>query len=485
LPAHTPVICAIAVLTATAAAYAPLWPLAHAQWTTVSTYEHGYLLLAMACWMGWARWESRPPAVAPGWPWLLPCLVLTLLSVALELLFLNVPRLYVIPLWVTSAVGLVFGTSAALRLMPAAILLYGALPVWASINGVLQSLTVTVVSWALARTGVTAFVDGNLVQLPSGSFEIAEACSGLRYAVIGITLAYLFAFGFLRDAKARILLIAGAAISMLVGNWLRVYIVIYAGYVTDMQHYLVTVEHIRFGWLMFALSMLPVFLAARVLAEKGRRGLQGPRADGDVSAQLRPPVSGARVMSAATLSVLVLLALPILARTSAGERTPAAGSVAGAPTRPQGASWQPVFIGSSEQFFSWDRMEPRVEEYRALYARQSPERRLIRYENTFTGADWLAIGQRTVRVQANGESFHVVEYEGISARQRRIVWAWYRVAGVPATRPVVAKMLELRGLLAGRRDAAAVALSAQCAGECDSARAALGTAIREAYENLQ
>ena len=49
----------------------------------------------------------------------------------------------------------------------------------------------------------------------------------------------------------------------LVTNWLRISIIVVAGHLTNMQHYLVSGEHYSFGWGMFAVAMAVFFLIVR------------------------------------------------------------------------------------------------------------------------------------------------------------------------------------------------------------------------------
>ena len=46
-------------------------------------------------------------------------------------------------------------------------------------------------------------------------------------------------------------------------NWLRIFIIVLAGHLSDMQHHLVTDEHYSFGWYMFAGMMVLFFLVVR------------------------------------------------------------------------------------------------------------------------------------------------------------------------------------------------------------------------------
>ena len=57
--------------------------------------------------------------------------------------------------------------------------------------------------------------------------------------------------------------------------------------------------------------------------------------------------------------------------------------------------------------------------------------------------------------------------------ERRLVWQWYRVGGEPAHERLRAKLREVPALLRGRRDGAAIALSARCDFSCDAAAAAM------------
>ena len=49
------------------------------------------------------------------------------------------------------------------------------------------------------------------------------------------------------------------AVLSLLANWVRVYVIIEAGYLTNMQHYLVRVSHYWFGWGVFALALVGFF----------------------------------------------------------------------------------------------------------------------------------------------------------------------------------------------------------------------------------
>jgi len=108
-----------------------------------------------------------------------------------------------------------------------------------------------------------------------------------------------------------------------------------------------------------------------------------------------------------------------------------------------------------------------IEVFRAVYYRQDRDHRLVRNDNDFLGDEFRVVDQARREVETTGGRFMVRSYEGTLADEQRVVWSWYWVAGRPAATPLDAKVAELRGLLEGRRDGIAIALSAPCRLDCE------------------
>lgn len=468
---------ALVVLVAGAAfGLSALWPSLHAQWSGSYTYNHGYLVLALALWMAWRHWRQRPPReLRPDWLALPVLAALVALLGLLELLFVNVPRLLLLPLLFVACVWLVLGRDAARRLFWPAVFVYFALPIWNVLNAVLQSVTTLVVTRMVAISDVPAFIEGNFVHIPAGTFEIAEGCSGLHYFIVGLALSAFYGLMYLATWPRRALLfVLTAAVAALI-NWIRVYLVILAGHLTDMQHYLVTVEHYNFGWLLFAIGLVPVLLLAR-------RMEPAPGAGDDTPAAAQGFVASGRVLPAAAVAAVALLVPRLLAGTPSPDALSAAelgGPPLAAIADAQGIdpAWQPRFVNAHEERAVLRSESQRVELYRAVYPHQDRDHRLVRYEQTFTGRGWRPVGSRQRTVPVNGAVLQVIEYEGYLQERPHLVWAWYEVAGEPAVSGVGAKLAELGGLLRGRRDAQAIALATDCGADCTAARSRLGDVL--------
>src|SRR5581483_2528710 len=105
-----------------------------------------------------------------------------------------------------------------------------------------------------------------------GTFEIGRGCSGVNFFAIGLAVAALL--GELENASAlrRFTLVCIMGIAAIVSNWIRVLIIVDAGYTTNMRHVLVSRSHYMFGWVLFSIVMFAfVWLCSRAprVAEAG------------------------------------------------------------------------------------------------------------------------------------------------------------------------------------------------------------------------
>ncbi len=77
---------------------------------------------------------------------------------------------------IMALLGLRFAAYAAIPVS----MLFFTIPIWDLTVGPLQDLSTWVVTIWLQWTGITAHIDGYIITLRAGAFEIAEGCSGMR-----------------------------------------------------------------------------------------------------------------------------------------------------------------------------------------------------------------------------------------------------------------------------------------------------------------
>jgi EpsI family protein len=444
--------------------------LLHSNWTAwYGPAEHGYLVLAASLWLALTTWQANPPAaLRPDWWALLPLGTLVLLLLGLELVFINNARLLLLPPLLLATVALVFGRDAAKRLVWPALFLYFALPQWAVLNGFLQNLTTTAVTYAVRWTGVPAFVDGNFVHLPSGTFEIASGCSGLNYLQAGTALAAFHGLLSLSTWRSRLVVLAAAAGVAVAFNWIRVYAVILVGHLSEMQHYLITNEHHTFGWVLFMAAMVPVYLFAARVERQEPVTAQSPGSRADVL----PPPSRLVVPAAITAAALLLLPTAMMPASAidAPPETKLPAALGSEARGPVSSGWSPVFANSLEDSAAYHGDSPAVEVYRAVYPQQDSDHRLLSPGNNFLGAGFrLLEEQRRSVALGDGATLELTEYRGTLQQRPRVVWAWYWVAGARVAGGLEGRVANLRGLLHGRRDGLAIAVAADCVPECNAA----------------
>ena len=152
--------------------------------------------------------------------------------------------------------------------------LYGlvALPLWEFFNPVLRLASLKATELFLWMSPIPNFVEGFRIELASGVFVVDAGCSGLRYMVSGLAIATLYAYLYLVTPRARLFCVTGLLILAIVGNWLRIILIVVIGYLTDMKSPLVN-DHATFGWVIFAI-LLGIWMAVMNRVERNEQSLE-------------------------------------------------------------------------------------------------------------------------------------------------------------------------------------------------------------------
>ena len=121
----------------------------------------------------------------------------------------------------------------------------------------LQSVTVALTMPILHTLGVPASVDGVLITIPNGYFEVAEACSGAKFVIAMIAYGALVANVCYVAWGRRAAFMALALVVPVLANGVRAAGTIYAAYLTSVAA-ATGFDHIVYGWVFFALTMAGV-----------------------------------------------------------------------------------------------------------------------------------------------------------------------------------------------------------------------------------
>lgn len=466
-----------------AAGFLLLWPTTQqliVEWedTDKTTYTHGFLIVLITFWL-LLRGRDRLPAqgVAPSF---FAALLLAGASMAWLIALrsgiqtgehLLLPAMMWLAIW--SALGWRVASLAAF----AVAYLYFAIPLWGAVNELLQTATVVAVELLLRLTSVPAYVDGRIVHLSAGTFEVAGGCSGLHFFIVALALASLYGEVHRDTLRTRLKLLMLALGLALVTNWLRVYFIVLAGYLTDMQHYLVRVEHYRFGWVVFAVAMAAFFFIAGKVPATDRESVPATAHPGS-------SISRRDVLRGIALALMALAIGPLWNAMAPAAAAPLPDAATLLPVNLEGwagpqtanaSKWRPVFKGADAQRSGEYRSGGRtVEAFTALYARQAQGKELMGYENSVleTGTE---IASRT-RIEVNGPALELNVTD--SAGQQSVLWYAYRIGAMQTHRSIVAQLRYSVASLGTRPVSSIVALRSRCEPDCEAARSTLQEFVR-------
>ena len=121
----------------------------------------------------------------------------------------------------------------------------------------LQTITAHIAVALTQASGVPAALSGFFIDTPVGRFEVAEACSGVKFLIAMIALGTLVAHLCFRSGRRRTVFMAACVIVPVIANGVRAWGTIYVAQSRGMA-FAAGFDHIVYGWIFFALVMAVV-----------------------------------------------------------------------------------------------------------------------------------------------------------------------------------------------------------------------------------
>jgi exosortase A len=422
-------------------------------WNGSDTYGHGYVVPLTALWLAW-RMRDSLAAIRPA-PGGMGAVVLALCAIAWlvgEIAGVNSISQAAVVAMIAGWALTVFGHEVTRRLLFPLAFLFFMVPLGEGLEPLLMDWTADVtVAW-LRFVGLPVYREGLHFTLPTGRWSVVEACSGLRYVIAALLLSLLFAHLNYRSRRRRIAFVAAAVAIALVANWVRAWMIVLIGHLSDMRLG-VGEDHVWYGWAFFGLVMMAVFLLGnrwRDIGDDRDRPVPYPAS--------APPAADARwsvrEMSGA-LAVLLVLALvqplpDLLARTT--PRVDYAAGIADemAAGRRERLSLEPAFRAALSEARGAVGAGGSVEFYSAYYADQRARAELIAFGNAVVRSDdriWSVVRSGTIELRdADDLPFPAIEYRVRAGAKQALVWHWYTVAGHSTASPYRVKLATLKAI---------------------------------------
>jgi len=440
-------------------------------WNRSDTYAHGFVVPLISVWLAWRLRDSLLPIQPRPLPWA-SVLVFGFACLWLlgELVAVNSATQFALVAMMVLLVLAVLGWQVTRVLLFPLGFLFFAVPIGDFMMPMLMEWTADFTVVALRATGIPVYREGQNFVIPSGSWSVVEACSGIRYLIASVTVGSLFAYLSYRSAARRLAFVAVSILVPLVANWLRAYIIVMLGHYSG-NTIATGVDHLIYGWLFFGVVIFIMFLVGARWAETS----------GDVVAnegaahRTKFPPSGVRYLGVTGLFLVLVIVMPrgVLwgIQRHQSQVVPMVSSVLPQSEWGSGTSltdWRPAFDNPAATFqgsYVSDQGE-QVGLYLGYYRNQNYQSKLISSSNVLvqtTNKSWTRVSEVPRTLSIGGQEVGVrsaelrrLDRDLTSSDARLVVWQLYWVNDQLTVSDAKAKVLGALGLLTGQGDDGAV-----------------------------
>jgi exosortase A len=449
------------------------WGMAQIWWRS-ATFNHCMLIPPIVAWLVWQRWPELRQLVPAAWA---PGLLLVATGGALWLLGeaggVALARHLALVLIGQGTIVATLGKSVSRAIAFPLFYLFFLVPAGEEIVPMMQTVTAEIAMALLGFAGIPAHIEGIFITTPAGLFEVAEACSGVRFLVAMVAYGALVANVCFRSWTRRAAFMVAATAIPVLANGIRAWGTIYIAEQTGIQ-FAEGFDHILYGWIFFAIVILLIMAAGWPFFD---RKVSDPWFD--PAALAGPAGTTRRLVETGAGAVAIACLFPLWSAVVASAGTTAAPAAIRLPAVPGwsevasegGRPWQPHFAGADAL---------RVGRYRnargqevdlaiAVFARQEEGRELVAFGQGAVAPDGAWAWTADAALPPSGKAELIASHGEI-----REVVSFYRVGRTVTGSDAAVKLETIRvRLLGGPQRAVAILVSAPAPSEGLSARPAI------------
>ncbi len=473
-------------------------------WARSDTFAHGYLVAPISLWLMW-RLRDRLWSIAPQPQpmWLIPMAAVVFLWLVADLAGINAATQLLAVSALLLCVPLVLGWSIAKVMLFPMAFLYFLVPVGEIMMPKLMEWTADVTVAAIRLIGIPVYRDGLQFVIPSGTWSVVEACSGVRYLIASFMVGSLFAYLNYNSWRRRLAFCLVSLVVPVVANWLRAIMIVLLGHYSGNQ-LAVGVDHLIYGWVFFGVVIMLMFALGAKWSE--------PELPVPVVGQPVPGASGEGTQglrhSAWRFPLVVVAAVAVLcwgAQAGGAYLRPnvvrtinlAELHLEGVQTSSATTGYQPIFLQPSATFTqAYAVGRGAVHVHVAYYRNQSYGRKLVSSSNALTHSErstWhrTESGQTSVTLSGRKTPMRTAEVVngapqatgqiGQRMQVRQVLWA----GGSFTTSDAQAVLRSTLGLLTGHGDDAAAVTLFASAGDAAEARSMLDQFAQQHLEGVE
>jgi exosortase A len=430
-------------------------------WWHDVTFNHCFFVLPISAWLIWGRRQELAQTMPRQQPLALIGLAAAaggwLLATAADV---QVIEFIALVLMLVSVFVGVFGFAVARIVWFPLAFLFFMVPIGTFLVAPLQDWTAAFSVGALRFVGIPTYLDGIMIYIPNGVFEVAEACAGLRFLIANIVIATLFAYLAYDQRWKWILFVALGIVIPIVANGIRAFGIVYIAHVTD-GRVAAGVDHIVYGWGFFTVVMLVLLFIGNSFAD---------RRVGDFPAPTAPaPLDAPRGLRGGVIAAMaaLIVASPAYAALMIDKSAPRV-AVDLPPVQASGAwrsvaieepmPWRPTYQTADavllQRFTDGTRT---VDLFVAYYVRQRQSAEAVNFANRLYNDDsWMRLGGANIAIANSQLPAKPYQSERVRGYETRLAVNWLWVGDRFVNDPRIAKFLQTGATLTNSNTAAAV-----------------------------
>jgi len=437
------------------------------QWWGSSTYNHILLIPLILCWMiAQRRGEVLRLTPVAWWPALIVFAGAGLLWLLGDFAGLAVARQLAVVVMAQASFAAIMGPEVVAGLVfPLCYMLF-LVPMGDEMIPALQTLTAQLTMAFLGLAHVPATINGVFITTPAGYFEVAEACSGVKFLIAMIAYGALVANVCFLRWRRRLAFMAVSVVVPIIANGLRAFGTIWiAGWYGI--RFASSFDHVFYGWVFFAVVMaLCMAVGWRFFDRSVDSAMIDPA--GIVASPLVRRLRTATLSAHIVMPLMLAMALGFLgwgasanvlvAKLPQGVHLPQIRGWQRVATD-DGAAWTPLH-GGSDRHFLMRLLGPAgetVDVSFALYANQGTG-----HEAGGFGQGALPLGSQWAWVSPGYNvglaKSDVIQAPGVLGPERRLCTTWYRSGALLTGSNLALRLHGMVDHLLLRRQATAVVI---------------------------
>ena len=460
-------------------------------WSRSGTFAHGFLIAPIALYLAWTKRDALANTpFRTSFAGLGLVVVGVLLWIVSVVASVQVTEQFAATLILAASIIATLGLSVARVLWFPLLYLFFAVPFGDFLIPYLMEVTADFTTWAVALLGIPIYREGLYFSLPSGNFEVAAACSGVRYLIASIALGAIYSYQTYATTRKRLLFMAAAVLAPILANGLRALGVVLIAHFSGMK-YAVGVDHVIFGWLLFGVFLLMVFWLGNKFADD-------VKPVGKVATETTT-TTGKGQLAGLFACLLLLLVLGPMGRSFTMQSDPLAATefgdlpleLSGNYVRDMTRSkmpFEPKLSGDAANRLAYYMKNGRdIFVSVTHYTSQAQGAELINANNELIPLDeWRRFSLGAGKIEQDGSGYLPVQYMRIEDGVQRFLLAyWYVVDGRESTSEVETKFYEAVNRLVGTHTVTSLYIVGASSSSDDDSTVWLDEFLSQNYDRIK